>query len=269
MSTSSRDLGRLTIVAPVNRDDVLERDLAASPAVRQGHVALLIERGHACAAKALNAGLDRADSELVVFAHQDVYLPSGWETQLLRAVDVLESRGAPWGILGVAGVQQDGAFVGRLWSSGLATELGGPLGCPKPVVSIDEVLIVVRRDSGLRFDEGLPGYHLYGTDIVQTAASRGLGTYVFDAPLIHNSDPGFGHHLAYVEPYRYMRRKWKARLPIPTCVVPITRSNLPLARFLWMTVKRRLLPSSAPGVATADPAELARRIGYEASVTGP
>ena len=38
--------------------------------------------------------------------------------------------------------------------------------------SFDELLIVLRRDSGLRFDEGLPGWHMYGTDIVQTARAR-------------------------------------------------------------------------------------------------
>ena len=51
------------------------------------------------------------------------------------------------------------------------------------MVSVDELLIVLRIGSGLRFDERLPGFHLHGTDIVQSALHRGLGAFAIDAPV--------------------------------------------------------------------------------------
>jgi hypothetical protein len=44
---------------------------------------------------------------------------------------------------------------------------------PARVATLDEVLLVVRRDSPLRFYPAL-GFHLYGADICLQAAERGL-----------------------------------------------------------------------------------------------
>ena len=84
---------------------------------------------------------------------------------------------------------------------------------------------------GLRFDPDLPAFHLYATDIILQAAARGLRSYAIDAPVVHNSrrnpqplDRG------YRDAYRYMRRKWRDRLPLRTCVVDVTRSGWPMWR---------------------------------------
>ena len=46
-------------------------------------------------------------------------------------------------------------------------------GLPARVATLDELLLVVRRDSPLRFDPEL-GFHLYGADLCLQAAERGL-----------------------------------------------------------------------------------------------
>ena len=92
------------------------------------------------------------------------------------------------------------------------------------VASIDEIVIVLNNRHGLRFDENLPGFHLYAADIVLQAREKGLKTYVFDAPVVHNSRHNpqvFDRH--FFAAYRYMRRKWAWQIPLPTCTVPITR----------------------------------------------
>jgi len=93
-----------------NRDDILQRDLASSPAVVDDAVSLHLERGHPSAAQALNPGLDATDGEVVVFVHQDVYLPAGWDQRLVETVDQLETDGIDRAVLGVAGMQADGRF---------------------------------------------------------------------------------------------------------------------------------------------------------------
>jgi hypothetical protein len=104
---------------------------------------------------------------------------------------------------------------------------------PVPVQSLDELLIVLRRDSGLRFDDALPGWHLYGTDIVAAARAHGLGAYAPGLPCIHNDRYHGGLGPDFTECYRFMQRKWAASLPLTTPVSKITRSGLHLLRQNW------------------------------------
>src|SRR5205085_442241 len=133
-----------------------------------------------------------------------------------------EQSGVAWGVLGVCGVTADGKFCGRVWCTGGNREYRGLQQGPHKVVSIDEVIIVLKRSTGLTFDENLPGFHLYATDVIMEARKRGLMTFVFDGPVIHNSRANpqpLDRH--YWTAYRYMQRKWAAELPLPTCVIPV------------------------------------------------
>ena len=68
-----------TIVAAVNDRHVLAANLQSSPAMAQaGEHQLLIQEGFSAAALAFNQALDRARHDIVVFLHQDMYLPEGW-----------------------------------------------------------------------------------------------------------------------------------------------------------------------------------------------
>ena len=57
---------------------------------------------------------------------------------------------------------------------------------PARVATLDELLLVVRRDTPLRFDPAL-GFHLYGADICLQAAERGLAVVALGALCHHNS----------------------------------------------------------------------------------
>jgi hypothetical protein len=130
-----------------------------------------------------------------------------------------------------------------VWSSGLSRRLGGRFGAPVKTTSIDELVIVLRRASGIRFDEGLPGFHLYGTDIVLIAREAGFRSYIANIPAIHNSRPVRTYRGSYADGWRYMRAKWRDSLPIQTLTVPLTRSYWPLllSQFrLWRSLNRRL-----------------------------
>ena len=57
---------------------------------------------------------------------------------------------------------------------------------PARVATLDELLLVVPRDTPLRFDPAL-GFHLYGADLCLQAAERGLAVVALGALCHHNS----------------------------------------------------------------------------------
>lgn len=253
----------LAVVAAVNDEQVLEQNLMRSPMLARGAIPVIIERGHDSAGKAYNAGAARTNADLVIFAHQDVYFPAGWDTRLIQAVNALEDSAADWGILGVWGIGAANNYHGRVWCSGSNQEFSGPTGNLVPVASIDEIVIVVKRSIALTFDQELPGYHFYATDLALHARQRGLGTYVFDGPVVHNSRtvPQLG--AAYVQAYRYMQRKWRSQLPLPTCVIPLTRTGWPLHKYRAKVALRLLLNRVDFHPRHNSPVHVAQKLGYE------
>lgn len=214
------------VVAAVNDEEILENNLMRSPLFGRGRVTLHLQRGYRGAALAYHSAMGHCRSDVLVFVHQDVYLPGGWEDRLLWNIGHLAKTDPDWAVLGIYGVKPDGAQIGCVWSSGLDSMFGVPFAEPARVESIDEVLIVLRRSSGIEFDPELPGYHLYGTDLVQTALSRGKGAYVISAPVVHNSRPSLYLGQDYFRAYDYMARKWKHRLPIPNHIARVMRPGL-------------------------------------------
>ncbi|MEP0708325.1 glycosyltransferase [Parvibaculum sp.] len=261
-------MASLCIIAAVNNDVVLEQNLASSALVRKNPDILTAMRGYSSASAAYNAGLDRTSADIAVFAHQDVYLPQGWEEVLLRNIAVIEETDPGWGVIGVYGIRDDGGHAGRVWSSGLNRELDTGSKEPVKASSIDELLIVLRRGSGLRFDEDLPGFHMYGTDICQASLERGHGVYVVNAPVVHNSVPVFSLAGGYTHAYCYMRKKWRHRLPVRTTVTTITPLSLSFLRLKWRLSgfngrKAAVRRASAESLPRESAQDVARALGYE------
>ena len=252
----------VTIAAAVNDRAVLDACLRHSPDFAADPSVIRVYEGFASAASAYNRALDEAPSDIVVLVHQDVYLPAGFLTALDHRLSALAAVDPSWAVAGVIGVDTADNVVGETWSSGLQRLVGEKVGQPTPVVSLDEVLLVVRRSAGVRFDEQMPGFHLYAADLVLAAARAGRGSYVIDLPIIHHSRPVVRLDAGYRRAYRFMQRKWRASLPISNLVCPINRSILPLlirdARLRWLNRGQcgRRTPS-------ADPASIARSLGIE------
>ena len=138
---------------------------------------------------------------------------------------------------------------------------------PVAVETLDEMLLFLRVGSGLKFDEDLPGFHLYAADAIQIAKARGLRSYVIDTPVIHHSRAVVALDRSYRKAYRNLQRKWRLELPIPNLVCPITRSPLTLLlRDARIRSKHRGKPR--PSEPLDDPSLIARRLGFEAPVAG-
>lgn len=247
---------KYSLVSAVNDDAVLETCLRASPELGGPEFEVLEQRGYASAASAYNAALERAVGEVVIFSHQDVYFPEGWVAQLETALRWLAKHDPEWGVLGVYGVAADGRPAGWTYSTGLGRVLGGPFPEPQPVRTLDEVVLMVRRASGLKFDEGVEGFHMYGTDVCLEAERRGRRTYVISAFAIHNSNGIRQLPWAFWQTYLYVRRKWWDRLPVAAPCVVVTRSLATMVRTMVQRQVNFFLRGRSVGVRVADPAAL-------------
>ncbi len=142
------------------------------------------------AAEALNIGIGRAVHEIVVCCHQDVIFPAGWVDTLHR--QIMETGDPEFGVLGTFGVDLAGQYVGNIKDPHNNPQLGD---LPCRAQSLDEHCLIIRKASGLRFDEELGGFHMYGADICLEAMFRNLRCYAIDAWLEHLSggkaDEGF------------------------------------------------------------------------------
>ena len=254
------------IVCASNDDGVLDRCLRASPDLADDGRRLHVVRGAVSAGQAYNAALRHAgpNDPYVVFVHQDVYLPAGWFDRLAAAVAELEERGVNWGVLGVWGVREVGGNVGRVWCSGAGRAYDRPAAEATPVASIDEIVIVLKVDPRLRFDENLPGFHFYATDTILRARELGLGAFVFDGPVVHHSRQNPNPlDKWFFRGHRYMRQKWRHCLPLRTCTVPVTRWGWPLYKAWLRRERRRLLSGGRQVPERRSPAEIAAALGYE------
>jgi hypothetical protein len=224
----------LSFVACVSDDSLLKDNLLASPdLVGPGspHEVILIHDAPSAAA-GYTMGRQRAKHEWVVFVHQDVRLLAGWDQTLARQIGEAEQRFGPIGVAGVYGV---GEVIESLasdkplaaerigWVVDRGRELRDGPDLPARVATLDELVLVVRRDSGLQFDPAL-GFHLYGADMCLQARERGLAVVALGA-LCHHNSRSVGLPEGFFASAEVFARKWKHRLPVATPCVVVDRDG--------------------------------------------
>ena len=249
------------VIAAVNDKAVLGGCLARSPDVLNASLPLIVIEGAESMTKAYNLGLSQTNRTICLFAHQDVYLPVGFLELAIKKLNDLGARHPTWRVAGAYGVKPDGSHVGRVWDVVIGSEIGAPGFDPTAVVSLDEILLILRRDAPFSFDEQLPGWHLYGTDLVQSSLSEGRGAFAVELPLVHNNRPISNLKVNYLKPYRYVRNKWRSRLPIPTTIIKLSYNPW----YMWRYIKAGNHVSARSAELLADSAEIAKLAGYEGS----
>lgn len=261
--TAGTETAPMQIVAAVNDRAVLKNCLQRSPDVAEGVLPVRVMEGYSSASLAYNEALRSiAPRTLVIFAHQDVYLPRGYSSLLRQRIEELERTDPDWGVLGLTGRTADGEFAGKVWSTGGQIFHQNDVQLPAQIGAADEQLLVLKAGTGLFFDDALPGFHLYGTDIIQTALSLGRKSYSIDAPVVHHDKPVINLDAGYRKAYRYMQKKWWDRLPIPNLIAPLTRSFFTLyeydlrIRYIRRGMRKRIVP-------TSDPSLIAKELGWE------
>lgn len=219
---------RFTVVAAVNNDDVLRQNLLRSPGVHAHQV--ILKRGFKSAALAYNSAIDEAESDLIIFVHQDIYLPDSWFPALNRALEYLDEHDGSWGVLGCFGsTAHDPGGLGRVYTNGMGFH-GRELAAPYMVETLDEIILILRRSSELRFDPNLPHFHWYGTDICLTARAAGRASYVFQGLCVHNTNQLIHLPDDFYVGHQYIKRKWAQYLPITAACVTVTALDLDMKR---------------------------------------
>jgi hypothetical protein len=252
----------ISLVSPVNREEIFETCIAASPDIVSGRLEMQAYRGCANFGVMANAALDSANSEWLMFVHQDVYLPAGFADRAEAQLGRLIAQEPSAMIAGVIGLDCEDRVVGQTWSSGMGRIVGKPLAAPVRVHTLDEMILIVKVDSGLRFDLGLPGFHLYATDLIVAAAGAGKTAWVIDLPAIHHSHRVVSFGGSYRIAYRYLQRKWRAQLPLPNLVCTVRLSIIPLLLLdLRVRLKNRGQRRRTPPKGT--PSEIAKTLGWE------
>jgi len=219
----------ITFVIATNRRDVLEQNFLISPCLRSPHNhQILIQEGFASASRAYNDAIDKSANDLIVFIHQDVILPETWLADLERALSFLEANDPQWGVIGCYGETLHDHGRGYVYSSGLGI-VGKPFDRPARIQTLDEIVLIIKKSSGLRFDDTLPHFHMYGTDICMRAARAGRKCYAISAFCIHNTQMYPGLPKEFYESCRHVKQVWKDYLPIQTTCVRVTLFN----RFIY------------------------------------
>jgi hypothetical protein len=222
-----------SFVACVSNRPALKRNLLASPCLGAGsrHEVILIKNCPSAAA-GLNFGLETAKCEWVVCVHQDDYLPKGWDRCLARQLLEAERRFGPVGVAGVYGVGEvESPRSPRLplgatrigWVVDRNRVLRDGTDLPTRVATLDELLLVVRRDTTMRFDSDV-GFHRYGADICMQARERGLAVVALEA-LCHHNSASVGLPDAFFASAEVFARKWRHRLPVATPCAVIDRQG--------------------------------------------
>jgi glycosyltransferase involved in cell wall biosynthesis len=134
--------------------------------------------------QALNIGMSRAKGDVCLFCHQDIRFPTSWLDKLTQQIEILNEKDPRWGVVGIMGVTIHGFFAGNIIDPHTNTRMGN---LPCEVVSLDEVCLIMKKDSTIHFDELLGGFHLYGADICLQAQQSNLKCYAIDAPFEHVS----------------------------------------------------------------------------------
>jgi hypothetical protein len=241
----ARNDERLSLVVCLCDDALLQENLLASPCLgsESRHEVIAI-RNAPSAGAGLNLGIEQARNQWVICVHQDVLIPHGWDARLGQQLKQAEDRFGRIGVAGVYGVgdvadRAEGPPAGPRPASeplrpalaaqriGRVVDRGrmlndGPV-LPAPVVTLDELLLVVRCNTPLRFDPEL-GFHFYGADLCLQARVRGLAVVALDVPCHHNSR-SVGLPDAFFASARVFAGKWAHRLPIATSCVLFDRAG--------------------------------------------
>jgi glycosyltransferase involved in cell wall biosynthesis len=241
-----------SLVVASNSEEILRGNLLHSSEVNSAKE-ILIQRNPINASSAYNEGLAKSTGDVVVFAHQDVYLPPGWDAQLRKNILQLTKKDPQWGVAGLYGMTHAGQDVGYVYSTGLKRFIGEPFEKPITVSNLDEMLLIIRRDSQLHFDESLQGFHLYGVDICLEAETMGMNNYIIPCFAVHNSNGikwlPFGFWRAYI----YMQNKWKCRLPIATTCTTITQGYYAMLNYVFRKAILTIIRKNGAGNRVSNP----------------
>ena len=182
-------------------------------------------------AVALAEGIKHCQHTWIVLAHQDVYLPQGWLADVQHAWHMAEQKlGRAIGVAGVAGMVQNAAgdfdFAGCAMDR-IYTFLHSADQLPAQAHSLDELVLVYRRDRFIPELNPELGFHYYATDSVFKAEAAGFVGAILPVPCLHNTSryDTTDNDADVQQKSQIFRQIWQHRLPIRTTIAHLTHEG--------------------------------------------
>lgn len=196
------------VVVPTTKEQQLRVNVEQSPGLKEVQARIISYRHASTPAEALSESLQHVHSDWVLLCHQDIYFPKGFGERLnavLAAIPVEERASTLLGFIGMGVNRQTeqpepaGFVIDRLsWADHPASE---------SVVSIDELALVVARDSVHKIDP-LIGWHLWATDLCLTSiCTHRVFPRIVRLPLFHNTQSGWQLPAAFHDSAEYLLQK--------------------------------------------------------------
>lgn len=147
------------------------------------HQWVLIDNNHNYGISQMYAEVQAsAENDLMVFLHPDIILPDDFYENFMHKLWIIQEYDSNWAVLGVVGVP-----IGEFLSKSSITDFAQNYTTGSDflaVQGVDECLMVLRKDSPM-FDAQLPGFDLYGLDVVLSARKAGRQAYLLNVPVFH------------------------------------------------------------------------------------
>ena len=182
------EAARFDVVVPVTRETQLRLNVDQSPGLAEVEARVVAWRRASSAAAALEGAKAHVEADWILFCHQDVYFPAGFGRRLNALLAGISAEERPRTLIGFAGMAVGADRQGYV-PAGLVVDRRACFDHPasSEVVSIDELAIVVARESLHRIDPAL-GWHLWATDLCLAAiGEHRVFPRIVRLPLFHNS----------------------------------------------------------------------------------
>jgi len=134
------------------------------------------------AAIAGNLGLDISKNKYIIYVHQDIEFMIDSGKQIAAIIESMDDKRIIAGAAGMS-IQYDNNHIDDWGFCDFNNKVGVVYdenneivwdGVEQDIVhSLDEILLIIDKDSGIQFDTSLDGYHLYGLDICLQARAAG------------------------------------------------------------------------------------------------
>ncbi len=196
------------VVVPTTKDQQLRVNVEQSPGLKDVQARIISYRQATSPAQALEESLPHVKSDWVLLCHQDIYFPKGFGEQLnavLAAIPEAERASTLIGFVGMGVNRQTeqpepaGFVIDRIHCADYPAS--------DAVVSIDELALVVARDSLHRIDP-LIGWHLWATDLcLSSICTHRVFPRIVKLPLFHNTQSGWNLPEAFFDSAEYILQK--------------------------------------------------------------
>jgi SAM-dependent methyltransferase len=196
-------------IVPTNDERQLRANVESSPGLAEVDATIISHRGARTPAEALEQGRAHGTRDWLLLCHQDVYFPRGFGRRLNAVLAAIPAERRATTLLGFVGMGSGPRGSGR-FPAGFVIDRLARADHPETdfAVSIDELAIVVARDSVHRIDPAL-GWHLWATDLCLTAiVEHRVFPRIVRLPLFHNSRTGWKLPRQFHESAAVLARKW-------------------------------------------------------------